>query len=171
MSRKENYEKRAEALIEPVIRENALELVDTEYVKEAGTWYLRYYIDKPDGVTIGDCETVSRAVSDLLDREDFIEEAYTLEVSSPGLGRQLKKEKDFTRNLNKPVEIRLFKPVDKVKELTGTLTAFDPETVTVTVGNAETVLERKNIALIREYVDFGESLKKEDEDQNEQGTV
>ncbi len=171
MSRKETYEERAEALILPVLGENALELVDTEYVKEAGTWYLRYYIDKPGGVTIGDCETVSRAVSDLLDREDFIEEAYVLEVSSPGLGRQIKKEKDYTRNLGKIVEIRLFKPVGSEKELTGTLTAFDRDTVKVTAGGTETVVERKNIALIREYADFSGIGTKEDEDQNEQGTV
>ena len=171
MSRKETYEERAEALILPVLSENELELVDTEYVKEAGTWYLRYYIDKPGGVTIGDCEKVSRAVSDLLDREDFIEEAYVLEVSSPGLGRQIKKEKDYTRNLGKTVEIRLFQPVESGKELTGTLTAFDRDTVKVTVGGTETVVERKNIALIREYADFSGIETKEDEDQNEQGTV
>ena len=171
MSRKENYESRAEALIQPIIEANGLELVDTEYVKEAGTWYLRYYIDKTGGVTIGDCETVSRAVSDLLDREDFIAEAYVLEVSSPGLGRQIKKEKDFARNLGKPVEIRLFQPVEKRKECTGALTAYDADTVTVETDGAQLVLERKNIALIREYVDFSGSFQKEDEDQNEQGTV
>ena len=80
------------------------ELVDVEYVKEAGTWYLRGYIDKPGGITVNDCETVSRAFSDKLDENDFIEDSYIMEISSPGLDRPLKKEKDFKRNMGKLVE-------------------------------------------------------------------
>ncbi|MEF2596379.1 MAG: ribosome maturation factor RimP, partial [Lachnospiraceae bacterium] len=99
MSKRETYEQRTEELISPIIEQNQFELVDVEYVKEGGTWYLRAYIDKPGGITVDDCEVVSRALSDLLDKHDFIEDAYVLEVSSPGLGRPLKKEKDFARSI------------------------------------------------------------------------
>ena len=92
MSRKEVYEQRAEEMILPLVEAQRFELVDVEYVKEAGNWYLRVYIDKEGGITVDDCELISRAFSDLLDEADFIEDSYILEVSSPGLGRPLKKE-------------------------------------------------------------------------------
>ena len=155
MTRRESYEQRTEALLEPVIRENGFELVDVEYVKEAGTWYLRAYIDKPGGITIGDCEKVSRALSDLLDAEDFIEEAYVLEVSSPGLGRPLKKEKDFARSIGRDVEVKLFRAVDRQKSFEGTLKAYDKTTITITLPEEkDVVLERENIALVRLAFDF-----------------
>ena len=91
MSRRETYETRAEELLLPIAEENGVEIYDVEYVKEGSDWYLRAYIDKPGGVDINDCELVSRTLSDRLDEEDFIEDAYILEVSSPGLGRTLKK--------------------------------------------------------------------------------
>lgn len=91
MTKRETYEQKTEALLAPLLEEHRFELVDVEFVKEAGTWFLRAYIDKPGGITIDDCELVSRALSDLLDEKDFIEETYILEVSSPGLGRPLKK--------------------------------------------------------------------------------
>ena len=97
MLKREEIEKRAEELLMPIVEENHFELVDIEYVKEGGTKYLRAYIDKPGGIHVDDCETVSRAFSDVLDEKDFIEESYVLEVSSPGLGRPLKKEKDFAK--------------------------------------------------------------------------
>ena len=97
MSKREIYEQKTEELIMPLIEQHQFELVDVEYVKEGGNWYLRAYIDKPGGITVDDCELVSRALSDLLDEHDFIEDAYILEVSSPGLGRPLKKDKDFAR--------------------------------------------------------------------------
>ena len=155
MTRRESYEQRTEALLEPVIRENGFELVDVEYVKEAGTWYLRAYIDKPGGITIGDCEKVSRALSDLLDAEDFIEEAYVLEVSSPGLGRPLKKEKDFARSIGRDVEVKLFRAVDRQKSFEGTLKAYDRTTITITLPEEkDMVLDRENIALVRLAFDF-----------------
>ena len=95
MSRREEYEKRAEELLAPIVEQNEFELVDVEYVKEAGNWYLRGYIDKPGGITVNDCETVSRAFSDKLDENDFIEDSYIMEISSPGLDRPLKKKKIF----------------------------------------------------------------------------
>ena len=97
MSRKETYEQRTEELLLPIIEEYKFELVDVEYVKEGANWYLRAYIDKEGGITVDDCEAVSRRMSDLLDEQDFIEESYIFEVSSPGLGRPLKKEKDYKR--------------------------------------------------------------------------
>ena len=95
MSRREEYEQKTEAILTPIVESRGFELVDVEFVKEAGTWFLRAYIDKPGGITIDDCEVISRALSDRMDEEDFIEEAYILEVSSPGLGRPLKKDKDL----------------------------------------------------------------------------
>lgn len=155
MSKREEYEQRAERLLMPVIQANGFELVDVEYVKEAGTRYLRAYIDKEGGITIDDCELVSRAFGDLLDAEDFIEESYVLEVSSPGLGRPLKKEKDFARSIGKDVEIKLFKPLGKEKEFFGTLKAYDGTSVTIARESGdELTLERSAIALIRLAFDW-----------------
>ena len=138
-----------------MMEEYGFELVDVEYVKEGGNWYLRAYIDKPGGITIDDCEMVSRRLSDLLDEEDYIEESYTLEISSPGLGRPLRKDKDFSRSIGQEVEIHLFRPLNHEKELTGILTAYDKETITIkTEGEEEIVLERKNLSLIRLAFDF-----------------
>lgn len=153
MTKREEYERRAEQLLTPVIQANGFELVDVEYVKEAGTRYLRAYIDKEGGITIDDCELVSRAFGELLDAEDFIEESYVLEVSSPGLGRPLKKEKDFARSIGKDVEIKLFKPLSKEKkekDFFGTLKSYDGTSVTIEQEDGgELTLARSAIALIR----------------------
>ncbi|MGN1188739.1 MAG: ribosome maturation factor RimP [Lachnospiraceae bacterium] len=155
MARREEYEAKAEALITPIIEANHFELVDMEYVKEGSNWYLRAYIDKDGGITVDDCELVSRAFSDLLDKEDFIEDSYIMEVSSPGLGRPLKKDKDFKRNIGNEVELRLYKAVNKVKEDVGILTAFDKDTVTIEhEDGTEAVYERSALALIRLTFDF-----------------
>ena len=111
MARRDEYESRVEKFLTPIMEENNYELVDVEYVKEAGTWYLRAYIDKPGGINVDDCEVVSRAFSDLLDEKDFIDDAYILEVSSPGLGRPLKKDKDFKRSVGEEVEIRTYRVI------------------------------------------------------------
>ena len=103
MTKREEYETRTEKILEPIMTENNFELVDVEYVKEAGNWYLRAYVDKEGGITLDDCELVNRAWSDIMDEQDFIPDAYILEVSSPGLGRQLKKEKDFKRSIGEDV--------------------------------------------------------------------
>ena len=108
MSKKEIYEQKTEEILLPIVEKNGFELWDVEYVKEGGNWYLRAYIDKPGGINVEDCEVVSRELSDILDEKDYIDEAYILEVSSPGLGRPLKKEKDFARSIGKEVEIRNF---------------------------------------------------------------
>ena len=136
------------------MEQNGFELVDVEYVKEGGSWYLRAYIDKPGGITVDDCEIVSRSLSDLLDREDFIKDAYILEVSSPGLGRPLKKDKDFERSMGERVEIRLYRALDHRKEYEGLLKAYDKDTVTIDEGEGDIRLERADIALIRLAFDF-----------------
>ncbi|MBR2592514.1 MAG: ribosome maturation factor RimP [Oscillospiraceae bacterium] len=139
----------------PVTDELGFETVDVEYVKEGSNYFLRAYIDKPGGITIDDCETVSRRLSDILDAEDFIPDAYVLEVSSPGLTRPLKKEKDFARSIGRDVDIRTFKPVDKEKDFTGELRAYDADTVTIlTAGGEELRILRSNIAMIRLAFDF-----------------
>lgn len=155
LARRESYEEKTEALLMPMLTEHQFELVDVEFVKEAGTWFLRAYIDKPGGITIDDCEKISRALSDQLDEKNFIEESYILEVSSPGLGRPLKKEKDFVRSQGESVDVKLFRAVGKQKEFTGILKEWDKETVTLEFEDgAVLVLERANIALIRLAFDF-----------------
>ena len=154
MSKKEIYEQKAEALITPIVEKYAFELVDVEYVKEGGTFYLRAYIDKPEGITVDDCETVSREFSDRLDEEDFIEEAYIMEVSSPGLGRPLKKEKDYKRSMGKELEIRTYRAVNREKEFYGILTAYDENSVTIDCKGEEKTFQKSDIALIRLAFDF-----------------
>ena len=155
MARREEYESRTERFLLPLLAEHNFELVDVEYVKEGGNWYLRAYIDKEGGITVDDCEVISRTLSDWLDEEDFIADSYTLEVSSPGLGRPLKKDKDFERSLGEEVEIRLYKPRGKQKEFAGVLKGYDKETVTIeTEDGGEEVFTRSEIALIRLAFDF-----------------
>lgn len=154
MSRRETYEARTEELLRPIAEANAVEIYDVEYVKEGADYYLRAYIDKPEGVNINDCETVSRALSDALDREDFIPDAYILEVSSPGLGRTLKKDRHLEKSIGMEVEIKLFKPIDKCKEFAGVLESFDADTITIQTDGTEKKFNRSEIALIRLALDF-----------------
>ena len=155
MSKREDYEARTEALLLPIMEEMNFELVDVEFVKEAGSWHLRVYIDKEGGIAVDDCEVISRKLSDWLDKEDFIDDSYILEVSSPGLGRPLKKEKDYVRSMGREVEVRLYKAIDRQKEFTGTLSAYDDKTVTLTMEDgSEAVFEKADIALIRLALDF-----------------
>ncbi len=155
MSRHEIYEQKAAELLEPILADMDFELVDVEYVKEAGTWYLRSYIDKPGGITVDDCEAVSRQFSDRLDQEDFIEDSYIMEVSSPGLDRPLKKDKDFERNLGREVEIRTYRPIEKEKEFYGILCAYDDNSVTIEREDQKQMnFLKKDMALIRPALDF-----------------
>ena len=155
MTKREEYEQKTEQLLLPIIEKNNFELVDVEYVKEAGNWYLRAYIDKPGGITVDDCEIVNRELGDLLDRDDFIDDSYILEVSSPGLGRPLKKERDFVRSEGEEVEIRTYRMVEKQKEFRGLLKAWDKDTVKIEQEDGqERVLDRDNLALIRLAFDF-----------------
>ena len=155
MSKRESYEKRTEEILIPITEEHGCELVDVEYVKEGGTWYLRAYIDKPGGVSINDCEAVSRKLSDILDEEDYIDDSYIMEVSSPGLGRPLKKEKDFKRSLGEEVELKTYRMIDKQKEFTGILKSYDDDSVTVAFEDGtERNFDKGDIALIRLAFDY-----------------
>ena len=129
MSRREEYEQKTEAILTPIVESRGFELVDVEYVKEAGTWYLRGYID-------------------------FIEDSYIMEISSPGLDRPLKKEKDFKRSLGKLVEIRTYRPIEKQKEFCGILNAYDSNSVTIDEDGTERTFDKKDIALIRLAIEF-----------------
>ena len=155
MAKREEYEQKTEKLLEPILKENNFELYDVEFVKEAGTFYLRAFIDKEGGININDCELVSRRLSDLLDEKDFIPDAYILEVSSPGLGRALKKDKHFEKSIGEEVEIKLFKAIDKQKDFTGYLESFNDEVIVISDEQEnELEFERSNIASVRLVVHF-----------------
>ncbi len=154
MSKRETYESKTESLLQPIVDANNVSIYDVEYVKEGSDYYLRVYIDKPEGVNIIDCENVSRALSDALDKEDFIPDAYILEVSSPGLGRTLKKDKHLEKSIGQEVEIKLFKAIDKCKEFSGVLDSFDAEQIIIVEGETPRTFKRSDIALIRLALDF-----------------
>lgn len=160
MAKNKQYEAKTEELLLPITELYHVSIYDVEYVKEGSDWYLRVYIDKPEGVNILDCENVSRALSEVLDQNDFIEDAYILEVSSPGLGRALKKDKHLQKSIGESVEIKTYKPIDKCKEFAGILKAFDESSITVTEdGEMENegkdrTFARSDIALIRLAFDF-----------------
>ena len=142
MRRKEEIEAYAENLFLPITQKHGFELVDVEYVKEGG-------------IAVDDCEVVSREADPILDADDCIEESYILEVSSPGLGRPLKKEKDYIRSMGKELEIRTYRAIDREKEFYGILKAYDADTVTIEQEDGkEMVFEKSNIALIRLAFDF-----------------
>ena len=143
-------------LAAPVIAERGCTLWDVEYIKEAGTWYLRVLLDKEGGVDILDCEAVSRRLSDLLDEADPIKGSYTLEVGSAGAERALKRPGDFQRYLGSPVLVKLYRNQDGRKEFPGVLTGYDEATgdVTITVGKQEMTFAKKDIALVRLRVEF-----------------
>lgn len=140
------------ALALPVVENAGCALWDVEYVKEAGSWFLRVYIDKEGGVSIDDCEAVSRPLSDLLDEADPIEDSYTFEVSSAGADRALKKPEHFAHFLGEEVEVRLYRPREGRKEFVGLLKGFEGGTVTLDIGGQETVFTKQEIALVRLYL-------------------
>lgn len=161
MSKKESYEAKAEELLSPIVEKRNIEIYDIEYVKEGSDYYLRAYIDKPEGVDLNDCEAVSRELSDALDEADPIPDAYILEVSSPGLGRALKKDKHLEKSIGKDVEIKLFKPLEKRKDFAGILEGFDEKTITIREdadengeGGTLRVFDREAVALIKLALDF-----------------
>ena len=147
-------EQRCEALVQPILDEHGFELWDVEYVKEGANYYLRVYADKEGGITIDDCVTISRALEGKLDEEDFISEAYILEVSSPGLGRPLKRERDFARSIGAAVDVKLYQAVNQQKEYTGLLKAYDEKKVILELEETEMEIQRNEIALIRLAFDF-----------------
>lgn len=154
-TKRELYAQKAEELVLPIIEKSGVELVDVEYVLEDGIYYLRVLIDKEGGITFEDCKRVNNPFSKLLDEVDFIEESYILEVGSPGLGRALKKERDYHRNRDREIEIHTYQKIDSRKNHVGLLRTWDADTVTLEIDNGRMVtIQRNNIALIREYVAF-----------------
>ncbi len=164
MGKHQDYEKKTEELIAPILEKYQYELVDVEFVREAGNWYLRAYIDKEGGITIDDLTVVNHELSDLLDESDFVEESYILEVSSPGLLRPFKKPKDFQRNIGEDVELKVFSPVTweengkkyTAKEFVGVLKEYQEETGMVKIGfdDRDMEFQAEDIALIRKAIDF-----------------
>ncbi|SDM67742.1 ribosome maturation factor RimP [Lachnospira pectinoschiza] len=149
MGKRESYEEKTEMLIKPIIDANKVELFDVEFVKEGSDWYLRVFIDKEGGVTIEDCQNVSRAFNEILDKEDYIDSEYIFEVSSPGLTRPLKKERDYEKSIGRLIEIKLYSAVDGVKEAEGILKSFDKDTITIEINGQDKDIERKNLSMIR----------------------
>ena len=141
-------------LATPVVEQAGCSLWDVEYVKEAGEWFLRVYIDKEGGVSIDDCEAVSRPLSDLLDEADPIEGSYTFEVSSAGADRVLKKPEHFARFQGQEVEVKLYRPRDGRKDFVGMLQSWRDGDVTLDVGGEPITFEKKEIALVRLYPRF-----------------
>lgn len=154
MAKRTEIETKVEAMVLPIIEEHQFELVDVEYVKEGANWYLRVYADKEGGINIDDCVLISRALEEKLDADDFIADAYILEVSSPGLGRPLKKEKDFIRSIGESIDVKLYKAIDKQKEFTGILKEYSDGHVVITIDEEDVTFETKDIANARLSLDF-----------------
>jgi ribosome maturation factor RimP len=154
MSRAKTYETRTEEILIPIVEDAGVTVYDVEYVKEGSDWYLRVYIDKPEGVNINDCEVVNRALSAKMDELDFIEDAYILEVSSPGLGRALKKERHFEKSIGQEVEVKTYKAIDKEKQFVGILQSYENGVITIETDKKEMKFEKADVASVRLTFDF-----------------
>lgn len=141
-------------LARPVVEACGCTLWDVEYIKEAGSWYLRLYIDKEDGVSINDCEAVSRGVDPLLDEADPIQDPYTFEVSSAGADRPLKKPEHFEAFMGAEVDVKFYKAVNGQKNCTGILAGYDDGNVTLEMGGETVIFDKKEIAFVRLHVSF-----------------
>lgn len=155
MAGRQTVKEKAEALALPVAEGLGLSLWETEYVKEGASYFLRFYIDKPNGVLLDDCEAFSRAIDPLLDEEDFIDDAYYLEVSSPGTERKLSKPEHFEFCMGQALRLRLIRPADGVKEFTGILKAFSNGIITTETAGEEKQVELKACAWVK-LCDFTE---------------
>ncbi|CAH2213982.1 ribosome maturation factor RimP [Tepidibacter aestuarii] len=152
---KRSIENTIEEIVLPIVEKNNFELIDVEYVKEAGHYYLRVYIDKEGGIGLNDCKMVSEELSELLDETDPIKENYFLEVSSPGIDRPLKKDKDFDRYKGRDVELKLYKAVDGQKQFEGKLEGLFEGIIKIKTDKDE-ILEfnKKEVSIIRLSVKF-----------------
>ena len=139
----------------PVVEEEGCSLWDVEYVREAGTWYLRVFIDRDGGVSIDDCERVSRRLDPILDEKDPIPESYVFEVGSAGADRELKRPRDFEQFMGSEVEVKLYRPVDGSKHYTGTLTGYEDGAVSLSVGEKTLRFPKEQVAQVRLYVSIG----------------
>lgn len=147
-------EQRCEVLVQPILDEHHFELWDVEYVKEGSNYYLRVFADKEGGITIDDCVTISRALEAKLDEDDFIQDAYILEVSSPGLGRPLKRERDFIKSIGAAVDVKLYQGLNGQKEFTGILKEYKNDEIVIELEDKMLELKRNEIASIRLAFDF-----------------
>lgn len=147
-------EEKVEELISKPIMDLKYELYDVEYTKEGKDYFLRIFIDKPEGIGLEDCEKVSDAINDLLDEADYIKEQYFLEVSSPGIERILRKDKHLDSNIGNKIEIKLFKPINKEKSIIGILKNYDNESITVEKELEEIQINRKDISIIKTVYDW-----------------
>ena len=144
-----NIETKVEQLLEKIIVDLGYDLYDVRYEKEAKDYYLRIIIDKPAGIDMNDCETVNNAINDILDEADYIKDQYFLEVSSPGLERILRKEKHFLSQIGKEVSVKLFKPINKQKELIGILEEYNNTELTIKVDDETIKINLKDIELVK----------------------
>ena len=145
---------RVAAIAAPIVEAEGCSLWDVEYVKEAGTRFLRVFIDREGGVSIEDCERISRRLDPILDEEDPVPESYVFEVGSAGADRELKRPRDFEQFMGSEVEVRLYRPVDGSKQYVGTLKAYEDGTVTLMQGEKVLQFEKDQVAQVRLYVSF-----------------
>lgn len=151
-----NIEEKVEHLLQDKVNELGYELYDVEYAKEGKNYFLRIFIDKKDGIDLNDCEKVNDGIMELLDEADYIKEQYFLEVSSPGIERILRKQKHFDRAMGEAIEVKLYKPINKEKELEGILRGYDEETITMIYENDEISVPKNNIAQIKTKYNWDE---------------
>ena len=143
-------EQMVETLAEDLLKDTVFEIVDVEYVKERD-WYLRIYIDKEGGIGLDDCQEVSRLLDEAIEKQNILNDKYILEVSSPGIDRILKKEKDYRRELGKDVDVTLYKAIDGKKQFTGKLTGFSSDSITL---DEDKEFKLADIAVIRLHIEF-----------------
>ncbi|HIF5059376.1 TPA: ribosome maturation factor RimP, partial [Clostridioides difficile] len=144
-----------EEIVTKITDEHGFEMVDVEYVKEAGEYYLRVYIDKEEGISLNECELVSRELSPILDEKDPIKENYFLEVSSPGLDRALKKDRDFVRYQGRDVDLKLYKPLNGCKQFEGELVGLtEDNNIKIIANGKEMEFNRKDVAIVRLAIKF-----------------
>ncbi len=152
---RKSIEATIEEIVQPIVDAKGFEIVDIEYVKEASEYYLRVYLDKEGGIALNDCEVVSRELSEILDVKDPIKDNYYLEVSSPGLDRPLKKDKDFVRYAGRDVEVKLYKPLNGSKQFEGELVGLtEDNNIRVIIDGNEIDFVKKEVALIRLAIKF-----------------
>ena len=144
-----NIEEKVEQVIEKTINELVYELYDVEYAKEGKDYFLRIFIDKNEGIDLNDCEKVNDAVNPILDAADYIKEQYFLEISSPGIERTLRKDKHLKQNIGEKVEIKLFKPINKQKNIIGILKDYNAEQIEIETSEEVCKIDRKNISIIK----------------------
>lgn len=149
-----NIEAKVEKLLKDIIENLGYSLYDIRYEKEGKNYYLRIFIDKPDGININDCEIVNNSINDILDKADYIKEQYFLEVSSPGLEKVLRKQEHFKSQIGNKISIKLFKPINKQKEIIGVLLEYNNNEIIIKLENENLKIDLKDIALAKTVFDW-----------------